>query len=249
MAEKPDPENIININRIIAVIKKVFSYFNYYLPSILLVLIPFSLLAIFFYAPEERVMGDVQRIFYYHVSSAWVGFLAFFVVFLASIIYLQNSKSYWSRLARASAEIGVLFTTFVLISGMFWGREAWNTWWTWDPRLTTSLVLWLMYLAYLFLSHTITGTGNDGQNKLTAIFGIIAFVNVPLVFMSIRWWRTIHPVVIEIDGSGLTPRMVQVLLLSLLTISLLYYQLLRLRLQQLENKNKLRQAINKLRRR
>lgn len=229
--------------------KKLVELFQKYNPYILAGLIPLSLIAVFVYAPQERVMGNVQRIFYYHVGSAWVGFFAFFIVFAASIQYLRTEDKYWSMLARASAEIGVIFTTFVLLSGMLWARPTWNTWWTWDPRLTTSLVLWLMYLAYLFLSQTLKGEEKSSQSRLAAIFGIIAFVNVPLVFMSIRWWRTIHPVVIEIGGTGLSPRMIQVLIFSLITISLLYYQLLLMRLKQLNNEIRVKHLVNRLRRR
>lgn len=228
--------------------KDKFSTLEKSLYYILGLMVPLSLAAVFHYAPRERTMGNVQRIFYYHVGSAWVGFLAFFVVFLASIMYLRRQKSSWHRLALASAEIGVIFTTIVLGSGMLWGRSAWNTWWTWDPRLTTSLILWLMYLGYLFLRVALKGEESEKQQRLAAVFGIIAFVNVPLVFLSIRWWRTIHPVVIGGGGGGLSPRMVQVLILSVLTISLLYLQLLLLRYRQLDQQDRLKRLQNLLRR-
>lgn len=224
--------------------KKIEKYLFY----LLIIMIPLSILAIFHYAPEERVMGDVQRIFYYHVGSAWVGFFAFFIVFIASILYLRKKVTDYNQIALASAEIGVVFTTIVLSTGMLWGRSAWNTWWTWDPRLTTSLILWLMYLGYLFLRLALQGEENEKQQRLAAVFGIIAFVNVPLVFFSIRWWRTIHPVIIEVGGTGLSPRMVQVLIFSVLTISLLYLQLILLRIKQLKNKSRLERIQNILRR-
>lgn len=219
-----------------------------YLFYILGIIIPVSILAIFHYAPEEKVMGDVQRIFYYHVGSAWVGFFAFLIVFTASILYLYRKKTDYHRIALASAEIGVVFTTIVLLTGMLWGRSAWNTWWTWDPRLTTSLILWLMYLGYLFLQLALQGEENEKQQRLTAVFGIIAFVNVPLVFFSIRWWRTIHPVVIDIGSTGLSTEMIQVLIFSVLTITLLYLQLILLRITQLKNKSRLEKIQNTLRR-
>jgi len=244
----PGAEQNNTANKPVGLIQKYNLIMEKYLLYILAGLVPLSLIAVFGYAPRERVMGDVQRIFYYHVGAAWVGFFAFFIVFVASIQYLRSENSYWTRLARASAEIGVIFTTFVLLSGMLWARPTWNTWWTWDPRLTTSLILWLMYLAYLFLSQTLKAEEKSSQNRLAAIFGIIAFVNVPLVFMSIRWWRTIHPVVIEIGGTGLSPRMIQVLIFSVITISLLYYQLLLMRLKQLNNESRLKQLVNRLRR-
>jgi len=219
-----------------------------YLFYLLGIIIPLSILAIFHYAPEERVMGDVQRIFYYHVGSAWVGFFAFFIVFITSILYLQKKETGYNRIALASAEIGVIFTTIVLGTGMLWGRSAWNTWWTWDPRLTTSLILWLMYLGYLFLRLALQDEENEKQQRLAAVFGIIAFVNVPLVFFSIRWWRTIHPVVIEVGGTGLSPRMIQVLVFSVLAITILYLQLISLKIKQLKNKERLEKIQNTLRR-
>ena len=225
-------------------LKKLEKYLFYSLGAI----IPLSIIAIFHYAPEERVMGDVQRIFYYHVGSAWVGFFAFFIVFIASILYLRKEETGYHRIALASAEIGVVFTTIVLGTGMLWGRSAWNTWWTWDPRLTTSLILWLMYLGYLFLRLALQGEEHDKQQRLAAVFGIIAFVNVPLVFFSIRWWRTIHPVVIEVGGTGLSPRMIQVLIFSVLAITLLYLQLISIRIKQLKNKERLEKIQNTLRR-
>nr|WP_268762261.1 cytochrome c biogenesis protein CcsA [Halarsenatibacter silvermanii] len=213
----------------------------FYLSTVLLILSP---LFIFVYAPTERVMGDVQRIFYFHVASAWVGFFAFFVVFTASLVYILKEKVIWHQMSLASAEIGVLFTTFVIGSGMLWGRAAWNTWWTWDPRLTTTLIMWFVYLGYLFLN---TAATRDKKRKLTAIYGLISFINIPLVFMSIRWWRTLHPVVIEMDGGGgLTPRMVHVMLYSLLTLTVLYLALFLFRFRQLRLKNKLREVKNSI---
>ncbi|MFW5993933.1 MAG: cytochrome c biogenesis protein [Halanaerobiaceae bacterium] len=226
----------------------LFKQLEKYLFYLLGIIIPISILAIFQYAPKERVMGNVQRIFYYHVSSAWVGFLAFFVVFIASIFYLRQKNTGYHRTALASAEIGVLFTTIVLATGMLWGRSAWNTWWTWDPRLTTSLILWLMYLGYLFLRLALQGEEDEKQQRLSAVFGIIAFVNVPLVFFSIRWWRTIHPVVIDVGSTGLSPEMIRVLIFSVLTISLLYLQLILLRIKQLKNKSRIEKVQNILRR-
>ena len=106
---------------------------------------------VFVATPPETTMGVVQRIFYFHVPSAWIAFLAFFIVCIASVAYLRTAKDFWDTLALSSAEIGVLFTTLVLITGPLWARPVWNTWWTWDARLTTTLVLWLIYVAYLML--------------------------------------------------------------------------------------------------
>ena len=135
-------------------------------------------------------MGDVQRIFYYHLPSAWVAFLLFFVNFLASVWYLVRAHSAADALALASAEVGVSFCTIVLITGPIWARPIWGIWWTWDARLTSTLVLWLIYVSYLVLRHYATG----GQVPvLAAVLGIFGFVDVPIVYMAIRWFRTQHP--------------------------------------------------------
>ncbi len=189
-----------------------------------------NLYVIFAYAPVERTMGIIQKIFYFHVASAWIGFLAFFVVFAASIAYLRTRSAAHDRLAVASAEIGTLFTTLVLVTGPLWARPVWNTWWTWDARLTSTLVMWFMYLAYIILQHSLSGRT---RARLAAVYGIVAFSNVPLVFFSIRWWRSLHPVVIATDGGGLTPPMVQTLLFSLATFFVLYLYLLQYRLRVL----------------
>ena len=143
------------------------------------------------YAPPERTMGDVQRIFYFHVASAWNAFFAFFVVAASSIGYLITRTPRWDHIAHASAEVGVLFTTLTLMGGTLWMRPIWNTWWTWDPRLTTTLILWFIYVGYLLLRSLTEGA--ERQARYAAIFGIIGFIDVPIVYLSAVWWRTIHP--------------------------------------------------------
>ena len=182
-----------------------------------------SLYMIFIYAPRERVMGDIQRLFYYHVASAWVAFFAFFVVFVASIIYLKKRDRLSNIISLASAEIGVIFTTIVLITGPIWARPIWNTWWTWDPRLTTTLILWFIYLAYILIRFS---ADDEKTGLLAAIFGIVGFINVPIVFMSVRWWRSIHPRIVEGGSFNLDPSMFHTLMVSILAISLIYLYLL-----------------------
>ena len=176
------------------------------------------------YAPTEQVMGDVQRIFYFHVPSAWVAFLSFGVVFVASIGYLWKRKRIFDAVACSAAEIGVVFTTLVLITGPIWGRFAWGTWWTWDPRLTTTLILWLIYISYLMLRGSISDPSQ--RARVSAVLGIVGFVDVPIVFMAIRWWRTIHPVVFEVDSIGLAPAMLQAFIVSLTAFTILFVYLL-----------------------
>lgn len=183
-----------------------------------------ALYMVFLYVPNERTMGPVQKIFYFHVPTAWVAFLAFFVVLIGSLMYLSTRSRKWDIVALSSAEIGVVFTTLVLVTGPIWARAAWGAWWTWDPRLTTTLVLWFIYLAYLVIRAS--AEGSEKRARFAAVFGIIGFVDVPIVFMSIRWWRTIHPVVIEATRVGLTRSMLMTLLVSLLAFTLFFFYLM-----------------------
>ena len=181
----------------------------------------------FVYAPKEATMGNVQRIFYFHVGAAWTAFLAFFVVFLGGVAYLRTQDRRWDALALSSAEIGVIFTTIALAMGSIWAKPAWGAWWTWDPRLTTTTVLWLIYVSYLILRGTIDEP--ERRARFAAVVGIVGFVDVPIVFLSIRLWRTIHPVLVKSEGFDMAPEMVQALLAALLACTLLYGYLLLVR--------------------
>jgi heme exporter protein C len=150
-------------------------------------------------APTEQTMGDVQRIFYYHVPSGWVAGLCFFLNFLASVIYLWKRSEASDAMAAASAEVGVVFCTVLLITGPLWARPVWGIWWTWDARLTTTLVLWLIYASYLLLRKFADG---PQMRTLAAVLAIFGYVDVPIVYYSTTWWRTQHPSpVIGGDGS------------------------------------------------
>ncbi len=185
---------------------------------------------VFLYAPREATMGDVQRIFYFHVSSAWVGFFAFFVTFLAGILYLTRGERRWDILALSSVEVGLTFITMAVITGSLWARPVWGTYWTWEPRLTISAVQLLIYIAYGMLRRAVEGP--ERQARFAAVYGIVAFVTVPLSWFAIRWWRTIHPDILTGGGEmTLTPRMVQTLLVSLAAFTLLYATLLRQRIR------------------
>ncbi|OGO47338.1 MAG: cytochrome C assembly protein [Chloroflexi bacterium RBG_16_64_32] len=186
-----------------------------------------ALVAAFVVAPTEREMGDVQRIFYFHVASAWTAFLAFFVVFLASIAYLRTKTPRWDIVAASAAEIGIVFTTLTLISGSVWARSAWGTWWTWEPRLTTTLMLWLIYVSYLILREMVEEP--DRRAAFAAVFGIIGFVDVPIVFMSIRWWRTLHPQVVGSEGFDMEATMLPALFLSVIAFTVVFLHILILR--------------------
>jgi heme exporter protein C len=190
-----------------------------------------ALYGAFVFAPREREMGEVQRIFYFHLSAAWLCMLAFFVLFVFSIVYLATGNRKYDVWAASSAEIGVIFATLVLITGPLWAKPVWNTWWTWDPRLTTFLILWLIYVAYLLLRANMAES--DKKYKISAVFGILGFIDVPIVFMSIRWWRTIHPLVIESPVKmNLDPNMQIALWVALAAFTLLYAVMLDLRIRQ-----------------
>lgn len=185
---------------------------------------------VFLYAPREATMGDVQRIFYFHVSSAWVGFFGFFVTFLAGILYLARRERRWDILALSSVEVGLTFITMAVLTGSLWARPVWGTYWTWEPRLTISAVQLLIYLAYGMLRRTVEGP--ERQARFAAVYGIVAFVTVPLSWFAIRWWRTIHPDLFTGGGGmAITPRMVHTLLVSLVAFTLLYVTLLRQRIR------------------
>lgn len=197
---------------------------------------------VFFYAPTEAVMGNAQKVFYFHVATAWVGMLSFIVAAIAGIGYLRSSDRKWDRLGLASVEIGIAFIFIATVTGSIWAKPIWNTWWTWDPRLTTVTIMELIYLAYMMLRSGIEDP--DRRARFGAVYAIIGAISVPLTFFSARLYRTIHPVVI---GSGdpsaqgtfdMTPRMLQTFMFSLVTFSVIFVSLLwhRVRLGKLAEK-------------
>jgi len=193
--------------------------FSRVLLGLSLVLMVAALYLIFLFVPTEESMGIVQRIFYFHVPLAWVSFLAFFIVFLGSILYLWKRSSKWDIMASSSAEVGAVFTTLFLITGSIWAKPIWGVWWTWSPRLTTALVLWLIYLAYLL----VRAYASDDQRgaRFAAIVGIIGFIDVPIVALAITLWRTQHPGPVVFTG-GLAPSMLLTLLVSLAAFTALF---------------------------
>ena len=163
--------------------------------------------AALFLAPTERTMGLIQRIFYFHVPSAWTAFVAFFVAFVANIAYLVRREPKWDWLGVSAAEVGLAFCSVVLVTGPIWARPVWGIWWTWDARLTSTFVLWVLYASYLLLRTLVADP--ERRAVVSAVFGIFAFLDVPLVYLSIRLWRTQHPqpVIAGGTGSGLDPQM------------------------------------------
>ena len=197
---------------------------------------------VFFYAPMEAVMGLVQKVFYFHVSSAWVGMLSFFVAAVAGGFYLAKGDRKWDILELASVEIGMVFSFIAVVSGSIWARPIWNTWWTWDPRLITMTIMLLVYAAYLMLRAGIEAP--DSRARISAVYAIVGFISVPLTFFSTRLLRTIHPVVIGTNQPGaegafdMTADMRLVFFFSLFTFTLIFVDLLwhRVRLGRLQDK-------------
>ena len=202
------------------------------LQGLAFVLVTLALYLAFLYAPVEKETGIIQKIFYFHVASAWNAFLAFFVIFVASVGYLVTRRGFWDTVARSSCEIGVLFCTATILMGSLWAKPAWNVWWTWDARLTTTLVLWFVYVGYLIL-RSATGDSERGA-RAASILGIIGFIDVPIVFFSVRWWRTMHTGIIVGRSSGnLAPGMGLALMVSVFAFTVFYLHLLLLRTRSL----------------
>jgi len=196
---------------------------------------------VFLYAPIERVMGAVQKVFYFHVATGWVGMLSFLFAAVAGVLYLVKKNKHWDYIGIASVEIGIIFIFINIVTGSIWARPIWNTWWTWDPRLTTATIMELVYIAYLMLRQGIEDP--DRRARFGAVYAIVGFLSVPLTFFSIRIFRTIHPVVIAgsdpsaVGTFDMTSSMFNTLMVSIAVFSILFVDLVwhRIRLGQLSN--------------
>ena len=189
-------------------------------------------------APPDALQGEVQRLMYVHVPAAWLAYLSFFVVFVSSIAYLRTSRTRWDRLAAASAEIGVLFTALAITLGALWGKPVWGTWWTWDPRLTTTAMLLLIYIGYISVRRV---TDNPMRRaRWSAVIGIVGFVDVPIVHLSVVWWRSLHQqsTVLRLGGPQIEGSMLTALLVAVgaFTIVYAYLMAVRLRVGRLEER-------------
>ncbi|MFQ5678113.1 MAG: cytochrome c biogenesis protein CcsA [Gemmatimonadota bacterium] len=175
-----------------------------------------------FVVPADALQGQVQRLMYVHVPAAWLSMLAFFVVFVMSVLYLVQRKSRWDLVAASSAEIGVVFTALTLALGSLWGKPTWGVWWTWDPRLTTTAILLIIYVGYL----TVRSFAEDPERRArwAAIVGIVGFVDVPIVYLSVYWWRTLHQP--PSTPRSVAPSIVGALLVNLLAFTLVYAYLM-----------------------
>ena len=185
-----------------------------------------ALAMVFLYVPTEKIQGVVQRIFYFHLPCAWMAFLGFFTVAGASAAFLWQGERLSDRLAQAAAELGMMFCSLVLITGPIWARPIWGTWWTWDPRLTMTVVLWTIYAAYLLLRSF--GGDNETTARYAAVLGIIGVLDIPIIYISVRLWRGIHPKV-----ESMAPAMALTLLVCSLAFFLLFLWLLWLRFRSL----------------
>lgn len=190
-------------------------------------------------APAANLQSETgrhaQRIIYFHIATAWVGFLAFLVTFIGGVGYLHTQGRKWDILALASAEIGTVFMLGVLISGSIWAKPAWGVWWVWDERLTISLIQFLIYVGYLMLRSSVEDPTR--RARFAAVYGVVAFISVPINFIAIRMWRTQHPLMFGSDQGGLGPNMMFAFLFCLFTFTVWYVTLMwhRVRLERLRD--------------
>jgi len=175
-----------------------------------------------FVAPPDAAQGEVQRLMYVHVPTAWIGMLSFFVVFVMSILYLVQRDPRWDMIAHSGVEIGVVFTALTLALGSLWAKPTWGIWWTWDPRLTTTAIMLIIYIGYL----AVRGFARDPDKRArwSAVVGIVAFVDVPIVYLSVTWWRTLHQP--PSTARSIAPEMLWPLLLNLAAFTLVYLYLM-----------------------
>ncbi len=194
------------------------------------------------FAPTERVMGEVQRVFYFHVATAWVGLLGFVAAGVSGIIYLKTQNLKWDLVEQAAVEISLVFFFLAIVLGSIWARPIWNTWWTWDPRLTSASIVELIYLAYLMLRQGIDDP--DRRARFGAVYTLVGAISVPITFLSIRMFRTIHPIVIGNESSAgdggfsMTADMKIAFFFALFAFTVIFIDLFwnRIRLGQLQQK-------------
>ncbi len=182
-------------------------------------------------APPDRFQGNLQRLMYVHVPAAWLAYLAFGVTLVGSAGWLWRRTPGWDRLAAAAAELGVVFTGLTLVLGSIWGKPVWGVWWTWDPRLVTTALLFFVYLGYLALRRAIVD--REARARRSAVLGVVAFVQVPIVHLSVVWWRSLHqpPTVLRPGDPTIDHRMLAALLLNVVAFTALFALLLRRRVE------------------
>ena len=193
-----------------------------------------------FVVPADSMQGDIQRLMYVHVPAAWLAFMSFFVVFLMSVLYLIQRDLRWDRVAQSSAEIGVVFTVLTLALGSMWGKPTWGVWWAWDARLTATAIMLAIYVGYLAIRSF--ADDPDKRARWAAIVGIIGFANVPIVYLSVIWWRTLHQP--PSSPRSVSPEILWTLMFNLAAFTLVYIYLMmrRIRLAKLEGELEQRMA-------
>jgi heme exporter protein C len=196
-----------------------------------------SLILSLIVSPPDVEQGNLIRLMYVHVPAAWVAYLSFGVVFIASVAYLITKRTRWDRLGAASAEIGVLFTALTIVLGSIWAKPVWGTWWTWDPRLTTTAIMLLIYVGYLAVRRLPDSPARKA--RWAAVVGVVGFVDVPIVHLSVRWWRSLHQAPARLLGvPDVAPIMGLALGIGFLAFTLVYLYLMavRLRVGRLEDR-------------
>jgi len=186
-----------------------------------------TLYLVFLWVPTERTLGVSQRIFYFHVPLGWIGMVSILVVAIASVMHLVTGKEKWDSLAHATAELGVVFATLIIVTGSIWARPVWGVWWTWDAKLTTTLVLWFIYVGYLMV-RAYGPLGGQGK-RFASVIALIGAIDAPIIYMSTVWWRGLHPepnIGPLAESGGLDSRMQIAFLVSLVTFTVLYAYLL-----------------------
>jgi len=187
------------------------------------VMMAVAIVLVFVVAPTERTMGLAQRIFFFHVSSGWVGAIALLVALGAGLGVLRTGDRKWDRLATSAVEVGFTFITMIIVTGSFWAKSSWNTWWTWSPRLTSAAVMWLVYVAYFMLRNAVDDPGK--RARFAAVYGVVGFVTVIGTFLSIRLLKDIHPTIFgsgaDVEGGGLAAGMYLPFFFSLATFTVL----------------------------
>ena len=194
---------------------------------------------IFVWVPTELNLGISQRIFYYHVPLAWIGMISIFIVGISSIMHLITKKDKWDAIAYSSAEIGVIFATLILVTGTLWAKPAWGAWWSWDPKLTTTLILWFIYVAYLMVrSYSVD---QMVARKYASVIAVLGAIDAPLIYLASVWWRNLHPRLnigpLAESDSSLDSRMLLTLLVSTIAFTVLYIYLLveRIEMRKIED--------------
>jgi heme exporter protein C len=190
-------------------------------------LMALTLYMVFLWVPTEQTLGVSQRIFYFHIPLAWLGMLSIVVVASASVMYLITRKETWDSLAYATAEIGLVFITLLLVTGIIWNKPVWGVWWTWDARLTTTAILWFIYVGYLLL-RAYGPKGSQGA-RYGGVVALIGAIDAPIIYMATVWWRTVHPemnIGPLAESGGLDSRMALTLWISVMTFTVLYSYML-----------------------